>query len=210
MDVRSNLDNLLSTLNNNNSDAKIAKQDFFNERFIVVETINNILFDIEQAVPGNTSDDYKKEMTNVDLFKSFNYKSIQFFIRLFPKAAQLAYPNSKLATGTVSDNRILSINNGYTNLECNLTGNLALNTLDAQWLDMYANIFDFMTSLNLREGFTFKFGNYSIPNCYFKKAPRMINNGLPANMFNLELISSVRSLKNINVNTYYSSGVSGE
>lgn len=203
-DLKSELQTAVFNVSSENA-ARNIKTSFFNNSFPVIEELLDVINEISSKITElNKTDDIRDQDLSLftSLFKGFNYKSINFFIRLYPRAGQIAYPNMKINTGTVSDNRLLTINNGATNLECSLQGNLALNTLDAQWLDLYTNIFDFMTTMNLSRGFTLRFGNYSIPNCYFKTAPRFINNGQSLSLFNLDIVSSVRKIDDINVLSY--------
>jgi len=180
--------------------ARSAKEEFYGESFEYVHGINEDIKSMYSEIVAEDPDGAQALEETID--KSFNFKKVTFFIRLYPRAAQIAYPTVGLTTASVSDNRLMSVINGATNLECLLSSNLALNTLDAQWLDLYANIFEFMTTTNIKGGFTLRFGNIHLHNCYFKASPRMINTGDPLSVFDLNIISTIRSLSGIVVNTY--------
>lgn len=193
-----------SNPNSTAQDAKVEKDDFYAGAFGDLEELNVGVGNLYNKLVAlaNNPELTAENSTIPDIDKVFNFKKVTFFIRLYPRAAQIAYPTVGLTTASVSDNRLMSVINGATNLECLLSSNLALNTLDAQWLDLYANIFEFMTTTNIKGGFTLRFGNIHLHNCYFKASPRMINTGEPLSVFDLNIISTIRSLSGIVVNTY--------
>jgi hypothetical protein len=75
--------------------------------------------------------------------------------------------------------------------------NIALNTLDTQWLDAYKSLFDLIIESG-NPSFDLMCGSYLIKNCFIENTPLFIQNFQEMGSFDLQIVSSVRELEDIN------------
>ena len=126
--------------------------------------------------------------------------SSKIYMRVYPQTGYILPPLRPYTTTLLSNNEILQVSSVVgVNAACALQNNLALNTVDTQWADMYTLFFNYWLEYEQNKSFRLIFGDYILPNCYFRAQPQMVQTLEPVTTFNLDIISGVRSINGIQV-----------
>jgi hypothetical protein len=168
---------------------------------------NTIMSNTLGTVDVSTLTNLKDNVNNIESLRTLNSgkvttvyvpdKSTTLYLRLYPQSAQIVYPSKVIDTTVFRNNKVLTTSSANSNLGINLMGNLAVNTADTQWFDIYANFFRYFIEELGNKRFTLIVGEYVLPKCFLTEAPLFVNTLSPANTFDLKIISEVTSIKDL-------------
>ena len=168
----------------------VIEQEDGSEKINIAEnpvlTVDNMYY---AATLGDTLSDFIQTIEP----KDSRYKSrrdVKIYIRLYPQNVVMSYPQRLLQTQILSNNEILQTSSLKSNLRINLVNNIALNTVDTQWLDMYHTFFEYWLDKGNNK-FQLLVGDYTLNNCYIETPPLLKNSMGPMSTFNLNIVSSI-------------------
>lgn len=127
----------------------------------------------------------KKQIKNYRVSDS-NAKVV---VRFYPNAATISEPLPVVRTTSLSENSFVQTVAPAMNLSVILQGNLAIDTPDTQWRELYANIFKIILS-NGNPVCKARIGRYIVPNCYINAVSDFSNNHNTTPTFNFSLVST--------------------
>lgn len=110
-------------------------------------------------------------------------------VRFYPNAATITEPVPVVQTTGLSENSFIQTVSPAVNLSVVLQGNLAIDTPDTQWRELYANIFKIILS-NGNPMCKARIGRYIVPNCYINAVSDFSNNHNTTPTFNFSLVST--------------------
>ncbi len=121
---------------------------------------------------------------------------VKVYVRLYPTQGLLSLPTRQIKTQILSNNEVLQTSSKKLNLRVLLNGNLALNTLDTQWLDAYHTFFDYWIDAGNKK-FQLLVGDYTLNNCYLETTPSLVQPFGNATSFDLRIVSSISDAEEI-------------
>jgi hypothetical protein len=114
---------------------------------------------------------------------------VKIVVRFYPNAATISEPLPIVRTTSLSENSFVQTVAPAMNLSVILQGNLAIDTPDTQWRELYANIFKIILS-NGNPVCKARIGRYIVPNCYINAVSDFSNNHNTTPTFNFSLVST--------------------
>ncbi len=173
------------------------------ERFLSLG-VNPDPYDVELFLEDE--EDYMKGVRNlfkeeIESLKKFATKretmdELKVYIRLYPTSANILLPIRQTKASILSNNEVLLTASKKNNLTVSLNRNIALNTLDTQWLDLYQTFFDYWIDSGNRK-FQIIVGDYTLNNCYLQESPIFSQSMEAAGFFNLNFVSSIADARDI-------------
>ena len=110
-------------------------------------------------------------------------------VRFYPGNAIITEPLPAVQTTSLSENSFVQTVVPAPNLSVVMQSNLAFDTPDTQWRELYANIFKIILS-NGNPKCTARIGRHIIPNCYISAVSDFSNSHITTPVFAVSLIST--------------------
>lgn len=110
-------------------------------------------------------------------------------VRFYPGNAIITEPLPAVQTMSLSENSFVQTVAPASNLSVVMQSNLAFDTPDTQWRELYANIFKIILS-NGNPKCTARIGRHIIPNCYISAVSDFSNSHITTPVFAVSLIST--------------------
>ena len=124
-------------------------------------------------------------------------QNIQFKLRLFPANVGIGYPGLQFDTTIVSGSHILQVSKPRSLFTVNLQNCLAFNTLDTQWLDLYATFFEHWVSVKKNPLITLQIGEYTLRDCLLVAPPSFVNRLEITELFPLQFLSQSTNIDDL-------------
>jgi len=137
--------------------------------------------------------DPSKDLGNTD---RNNRDDSRIYIKLYPRAVQFNPPRTASSMHPLSHARLLQVTRGRTNPSLILTDNLAFNTYDTQWLDIYTSFFDTWYSFG-NPPVDIVIGDYVFKDMVLQSVPRLTNNHKDVETFSIVYTSENTELSDI-------------